>query len=372
MKKILSLILLIVLLIFITGVCFAESGQPTSITFGWNADTGWLRVIVDEAGHFIVQTDTDSIIKSILDTVTTYMTLSQYDGLFVLISTGNETTIARLDTINTELIKHYVLSSTNTAAILTELIEAYVLSSTGTDAIVTRLNTLIDGVTVFVTAGKVSIAVGTNSVNVALMSSDAVGPGTWSFATRAFQYGWDAINGQFVRLRADRILKVQKTISTIHSEVHDGHMFNTSYVWETLADDTTGVFLIDTSTKNAHMVINVMTGGDALVKIWEGATVISSGTGLSEINMNRVSGLTSMANVYHTPTSCDPSTLIFQTFIGGGAGTGPSGTVSGGAIRIDTEWIFKKSELYVVSVENETGGATFASIVVEWYEEELD
>lgn len=218
----------------------------------------------------------------------------------------------------------------------------------------------------------VSLVKDGNAVNVTTMATDSVGPGTFSLAVRAFAYGWNSIDNEFVRLRADRIIDTLKTISTIHSEVHDGHMYNASYIWETLADDATGVFLIDTSTKNAHAVINVATGGNAQVKIYEDAVMISSGTGLSEINMNRVSGRTPMANIYHSPESVLPTTLIFQTFVGGGAGVGAATTASGGTTRIDTEWIFKKNELYVVSVENESGGAAFTSIVVEWYEEEID
>jgi len=61
---------------------------------------------------------------------------------YILTSTIGDTTITRLDTINTELIKHYVLISSNTAAELAEMIKYYVLTSSGNDTIITRLDTI--------------------------------------------------------------------------------------------------------------------------------------------------------------------------------------------------------------------------------------
>lgn len=137
-----------------------------SFLYGFNG-TSWDRLRDDEMKYLYTRTSSNSIILQILNPVTTYMTISQYDGIinkfiaqyvlsstntatimvemikhYLLISTGGDTTITRLDTIDTELIKNYVLSSTNTATIMTELIKEYLLMSTGSDTTIARLDTI--------------------------------------------------------------------------------------------------------------------------------------------------------------------------------------------------------------------------------------
>jgi len=169
----------------------------------------------------------------------------------------------------------------------------------------------------------------------------------------------------------DNLTQSMRTVGIIHAEVHDGHMYNSSHLWTSLADGATATMLLYVTTTTMHAVFAIACGGDAYIYLYEGANYHSSGTAITPINLNRTTRAgTSIEKTYHSPQGVYGGTLLFNGFIAGGSGSGPQSTASGGNVRMDVEWIFKQNEDYILAVQNVSGDAHPFSIDIEFYEEE--
>ncbi len=170
-------------------------------------------------------------------------------------------------------------------------------------------------------------------------------------------------------LTTDAITNTLVTISLIHNEVHEGEMFESSYIWDSVADDSSGTITMFTGANDAHMVFAAASGGDAYMYFQAGISVISSGTALTAYNMKRDAATTATTEVYRDAVGIQPAMVLSEVYSPGGTGTGPQGTAVGGTLRGNTEWILKANAAYTFVVVNKAGSAKPASISLQWYEE---
>lgn len=162
------------------------------------------------------------------------------------------------------------------------------------------------------------------------------------------------------------------TLETINHEVHEGEMFHVAYTNSSVSNGANVDVLLVTGAKEAHTVWEVFAGGQVTVSLYEAPTVTegNEGTALTAYNMKRSSANTPTAAVYHTPTvgATGSVTLVNGRILPGG--TSPTTRVGGG-IRSGSEWILDASTMYLMRVNNSSGGAIAVNVVMEWYEESV-
>ena len=163
----------------------------------------------------------------------------------------------------------------------------------------------------------------------------------------------------------DHKVKAFKSIETEHSEIHEGETYICSHYYSLVADDASAdLRIIVGSNKELHTTITVAVGGDGEIFLYEGTTYNVAGTDIAIYNRDRTSSNTSDATCRYTPTVNVLGTELFHGHAPGGTKKEAIGSVR----RTAQEWIFKKSEDYLVRFTNRSGGAVDASIEVEYYE----
>jgi len=177
--------------------------------------------------------------------------------------------------------------------------------------------------------------------------------------------------GKVSKFIRDSILNALLTIDAAHREIHEGETFEAWYRvpdGSTIADNGTLDMLFTTTTKELHLVEAVSFGGDAELDIYNDGTY-SGGTAFTPVNLHHGSDETS------TVTVATPATAITVSAVGtlkdadlffGGTG----GTARGGAIRADTEVIWKINTPYLARLTNRSGQAKRFMLKLQWYEEE--
>lgn len=153
-----------------------------------------------------------------------------------------------------------------------------------------------------------------------------------------------------------------------HHEVHEGHMYQSSFKsaeGADIADNGTIRVVLTTGTRYNHTTFIITGGGDTEIGFYEG-TVFTGGTPLSANSMNRNGTMTPVTAVKHTPTVSNVGTRIHNSLEPGGTG---GAFTPGGSARADTEWILKRSTNYMVEGINRAGSSQPMSIIVQWYEE---
>ncbi len=167
-------------------------------------------------------------------------------------------------------------------------------------------------------------------------------------------------------LEQDDISGALVNIPVVHHEVHEGEMYQASFVNLAVADDATVDLRLVTGAHYCHFVWDAECGGDGEIQFYEAPT-ISLGTQLTVYNMNRPASADNTLDVYHTPTVGAVGTALLHNSVLSG-GRGPN--ASGGSARANTEWILKPNTEYLLRLYNRSGNSQPASIVVQWYEEE--
>jgi hypothetical protein len=164
-------------------------------------------------------------------------------------------------------------------------------------------------------------------------------------------------------------------ISHQHSKVHQGDYYNCSHYYSAVADNGTAELLIKLSANyENHAVIQIGTGGDGRLDLYENPTLSDNGTSINVINHNRSKALASptrasSSTAFHTPTHNSPQaygTPLIPGFVLPG-GTKDKG---GGAIAEASgeQWVWAASNDYLVKVTNQSGSAQDISIDVAFYE----
>jgi len=163
----------------------------------------------------------------------------------------------------------------------------------------------------------------------------------------------------------DSKVRAFKTIETEHSEIHEGETYVCSHFYPLVADDANADLRITLgSNKELHITITVAVAGNGETLLYEGTTYTVAGTNVVIYNRDRTSSKSPDPTCRHTPTTDVLGTELFHGYAPGGEKKEAIGSVR----RTAQEWIFKKSEDYLVRFTNRSGGAIDVSIEVEWYE----
>lgn len=166
----------------------------------------------------------------------------------------------------------------------------------------------------------------------------------------------------------DPVLGVPVVMDVVHHEIHEGEMFSADHSVASLANGGTVELMFTTTTKTAHMSMNLVAGGQATVYFYENMAG-SAGTAVTPYNMNRTSANATTVALVHTPSVTNLGgtvALINGRVIPGGAS--PT-TRAGGAAREGTEWILGSATKHLLRIVNTSGGAIAACATINWYEE---
>ena len=173
------------------------------------------------------------------------------------------------------------------------------------------------------------------------------------------------ITDNITRGGVDSRVGASKFIETEHAEIHEGETYICSHYYSDVADDAhADLRIISGSNKELHITITVAVAGDGEILIYEGTTYTVAGTGIVIYNRDRTSSNSADPSCKYTPTANVLGTELFHGYAPGGTKKQAIGSVRSTA----QEWIFKKSEDYLVRFTNRSGGAIDVSIEVEWYE----
>jgi hypothetical protein len=158
-------------------------------------------------------------------------------------------------------------------------------------------------------------------------------------------------------------------IDVPHHEIHEGESHLASYKTpdaSPLADNGTIAFAFVVGAKECHVVAEGACGGDMEGELREGVTY-TGGTSLAIFNKKRASSSGATATLVRDPTVTGAGTLLENRFVPGG--TGPQ--AAGGAGGQRNEWVLAPGRTYLYRITNRAGNNQPASMVVEWYEEEV-
>ena len=152
----------------------------------------------------------------------------------------------------------------------------------------------------------------------------------------------------------------------VHRMIHLGTLYEIGYVNETVADNGDIELLVTTAVgQSAHMRFIAAAGGDARIALFENPTVSNVGTGLTEINRNRLSSNTAETAVTHTPTTSADGTQLMDHLLPGGSGFFGGG---GGSETSFEEFILKPNEQYLFRITNIAGTAQPVGASLTFYE----
>lgn len=171
-------------------------------------------------------------------------------------------------------------------------------------------------------------------------------------------------------LLVDEVTGALAVIDTVHHEIHEGEMVVVSYKsadGAPLADNATIIFLMQTQSRDVHLVSRVGFGGDVELEIRSGTTfTAATGTAMTVVAKNQSVALPGgYATVRRDVTVTNAGTLLFNFFFPGGTGGNAQG------ISEDTrdEWVFAANTNYMLRATNRAGNAQPGAMAIEWYEE---
>lgn len=155
-----------------------------------------------------------------------------------------------------------------------------------------------------------------------------------------------------------------------HSKVHQGVYYNASYYFSTVSDGDSAFLLLKLSASyENHTVIQINTGGDGRLNLYENPVLAGDGTSINVINHNRSSSNTSSTTAFHTPSFNSPpdygTALIPGTVLPGGTKNKGGGAIASAA---GEQWVWAASNNYLIEVINLSGGNQDISIDAAFYE----
>ncbi len=146
-------------------------------------------------------------------------------------------------------------------------------------------------------------------------------------------------------------------------------MFHADYKFSAVGAAASADVLMITGTLHPHLFdVRVSVGrGDCDFFIYEDTTVSSNGSAITEVNVHRPTGGSSLTDLYYTPTVTGVGTKIHEVwFPPTAAGTGATST--GTTAHAGEEWILKPSSNYLFRVTNNSGGTIDIYIEILYYE----
>lgn len=160
--------------------------------------------------------------------------------------------------------------------------------------------------------------------------------------------------------RADAII----TADYAHHEIHEGNHYVTVHQ-ATIASGASYLLLINTpANKDVHLIGAARSTAEAHVELYESPIITALGTSKDEINRNRNSSKVSGTEITLGPTFTNLGAKIFEEHFGSGQNTGSS-------VRSESEFILKRSTLYIVNSVSEAAGNDVQTCL-DYYEDNGD
>ena len=181
------------------------------------------------------------------------------------------------------------------------------------------------------------------------------------------------IGGMSKERKGLNILKVSSsgrmaTMEYAHLAVHeDGFVTATDYVADLDIITPRRYHIKAIAGIELHSVFLIKVSAACRVQIYEGPTVTAAGTRLTHMRNNRNSAVADNARdtTYHTPTTTDNGTLIYDSYTGGQGGN--QANRAGGESREGQEIVLKRSTPYLVVV-TAVADNTILALNHEYYE----
>lgn len=190
------------------------------------------------------------------------------------------------------------------------------------------------------------------------------------------------ISGQQVVVVGDHAILEQDIVTNSivqlghpHDDIHEGNDYFVSDIARDLASGTFMQYLVITSTKISHMLINSNITAGSIIRWIESPTVSSNGLAMTTINRNRISGLTTVTTIFRSGIIASGTGTILQIEQIGSIGGGPNQIAArfGGASsedRNENEWNLKMSgTIYMLEIFTLTSGQNDLSTQFRWYDQ---
>lgn len=160
------------------------------------------------------------------------------------------------------------------------------------------------------------------------------------------------------------------TIGAIHAKIHEGEVFEASYIvphGSLIGDNVSLYFLCTTGTKVPHVQLRLSCGGDFEWRVYRG-TARTGGTAVNKYNVNDNYATTGEMTITHTPGAGANGTARGEYYEPGGRGASAVAARIGATVRIDIEENWRPSTKYLVEMKNISGGDIQMGFVCRFYE----
>lgn len=156
------------------------------------------------------------------------------------------------------------------------------------------------------------------------------------------------------------------TADVNHLRLHEGYAFYVyklyPYVDKLPADAAMYFAIAWASGVTPHMQLQAACGGNAELRLFEGATV-TGGTPFTALNRHRNVTTVSQSAVLINPTVTTTGNEIDAQIVAGG-----SGKKAGGGSQDSFQYVLKPLTTYLFMLKNTNGVAHEAELLVSWYE----
>lgn len=177
--------------------------------------------------------------------------------------------------------------------------------------------------------------------------------------------------GTFRALHLDDFDNALTTIEEEHHQIHAGTHFKCSDYYASVAvygSSANNIKYVQVSAPNTsvepHMQWEIYPlSGEAVVEVYEAATLSSSGTSVTAINNNRRVTTTPTVKIKNDSSMSISSagTLLFKEAVGN--------AFTGGKARAENELILKKNTKYLFAIKNLSSAAQDINWQFSWYEQ---
>ncbi len=151
---------------------------------------------------------------------------------------------------------------------------------------------------------------------------------------------------------------------TVHARVHEGVLFQSDFVNESVADGQAIQLLFNPGPLKSHIQFQAVSGGDARVELFEDTVVSDPGPVLLRTNRNRNVPDTPIGSSHETPVVSSLGTRIAYLYI-------PGGNIfltPGSQLHSFQEWVLRPDVNYLLQITNTSGTTNALAVAFDWYE----
>lgn len=165
-------------------------------------------------------------------------------------------------------------------------------------------------------------------------------------------------------------------IDIVHQKIHEGLVYTFNMQLKAVANNGVAEVLFTATTKQCHIIFQLIAGGEAEFNTFLNPTITSNGTApettetavLTSFQRNSIPPIPQTATVFHTPSYSAVGLKRGNQAQNGGTG----GTSTGGQGGTRLETIVNPGEKLLVRLKNISGNAKNLCIIGDWYEVQPD